>query len=367
MQSISIEHPTPKQLLKLRRGEKVRIRHGEGFNVLVHPNTYNLVARAFNKGNAYTYGMSEDELKANSSVSSGIQELTPKVIAQYDETGALMPVPPAPVRQQGPQAMNVGGRNQMVGHAGQQVHVGGAPAQVVHPGAHLPVQGHGIMNNKYSGKSGLTHAHAMKDLAGQVHMSKVYEKANQELGTNFDYLNRAGIDKAVADSISAKLSEASFQARHRPADESIHTLTHSMRGSGFGLSQSRHTHITGKGVMSREVMPPAFESQPHSANFQFNHFLPPEFQSEKHIHGGTIGAHQSKKHPHNYSDEFPESVVMPSFYTSKADDVDFVRQSTKNPESKPEAKHRKNKAIRKAKTGSGLYAGGHGHGFGLGP
>ena len=56
-----------------------------------------------------------------------------------------------------------------------------------------------------------------------------------------------------------------------------------------------------------------------------------------------------KKDPHLYDEGFPHSVVMPAYYQSKAEDVDFVRQSTKNPESKPEAKHRKNKAIRKAK------------------
>ena len=40
------------QKSKLRNGHKVRVKHGAGFNVIVSPNTYHIVSRAFlkNKG-----------------------------------------------------------------------------------------------------------------------------------------------------------------------------------------------------------------------------------------------------------------------------------------------------------------------------
>ena len=36
------------QKSRLRNGHKVRVKHGAGFNIVVSPNTYHLVSRAFN-------------------------------------------------------------------------------------------------------------------------------------------------------------------------------------------------------------------------------------------------------------------------------------------------------------------------------
>jgi hypothetical protein len=51
MHTISID-ASPAQLRKLRKGIKVRVKKGTGFNLIVHPETYNRVSRAFakNKG-----------------------------------------------------------------------------------------------------------------------------------------------------------------------------------------------------------------------------------------------------------------------------------------------------------------------------
>ena len=322
MQSLSIEHPTPKQLLKLKRGEKVRLARGTGFNVLVHPETYNLVARAFNKGNAYTYGLSEDELKANMGLGPGLQRMQ-----KFDNAGNPLPdIDPA-----------------------TRIQVGQAPTAVApQPGS----TGNGLRD--HLGAHGAKHMDRARTLAGQVEQAKNSTLLNHHLGTNFDYMGRAGIDKAVSDNIASKLSEASFAARYPVKPKSDDVV-----GMGFHHPKADRT-LSGRGIIMHhnQVAPPAYVSQPFNENFNMNAQLPPDFQLNR-IHGE--GFHKDKHY-----EDFPESVVMPPAYQSKAEDVDFVRQSTKHPDSKPEARHKKNKAIRKSKTGSGLYAGGS-SGHGLGP
>ena len=332
MQSIDIEHPTPKQLLKLRRGERVRIRQGTGFNITVHPETYNLVARAFNKSKAIEVGLSPEELEAMN-ISTGLQQLQ-----QFDVMGnpieTTTPAVATNVRA-GPTAM-----------APQR-----APVAPVNP----PIHGMGL--------SGIRHPHKVNDMASQVEQVKHYGEMNKHLGTNFDYMGSAGYLKAVSDKLGASLSEAGFKAKY--PDKSQEEQGHQLLGSGFNHRLDRTVMGRGVSLLHSQIVPPAYESQPHGANFQFNHFLPPQFQSEPAIHGGSLVGHTHnlmrksdyvKKDPHLYDEGFPHSVVMPAFYMSKADDVDFVRQSMKNPETKPEAKHRGRK--KHPKTGQGLYASG---------
>jgi hypothetical protein len=53
------------QKSRLRNGHKVRVKHGAGFNVVVSPNTYHLVSRAFNKGKGSTLQLSPEEIAMN--------------------------------------------------------------------------------------------------------------------------------------------------------------------------------------------------------------------------------------------------------------------------------------------------------------
>ena len=342
MQSIDIEHPTPKQLLKMYRGEKVRVRRGTGFNITVHPQTYNIVARAFNRSKGVDIGLSPEELKAMD-ISTGLQR-----IQQYDTAG---------------NPINIEGFKAGVGST--QMNNPLAPANA----PHAREVGTGLR-----GVSGIVHPHKSNSMAQQVEQIKHYGEMNKHLGTNFDYLGKAGYAKAVANDLSSKLSEESFKARYpekTQSEQGYHLL-----GSGFNHRMDRTIMGRGVSLLHSQVVPPAYASQPHGANFQFNHFLPPEFQSEAHIHGGSLHTHthnlKSKTSyvnmsPHLYDGGFPESVVMPPYYTSKAEDVDFIRQSMKNPETKPEAKHRKRR--KHPTSGHGLYAGGSGlyAGKGLGP
>ena len=61
------------QKSRLRNGHKVRVKHGAGFNVVVSPNTYHIVSRAFNKNKGTTMQLSPEEISMNKSPSPEMQ------------------------------------------------------------------------------------------------------------------------------------------------------------------------------------------------------------------------------------------------------------------------------------------------------
>lgn len=61
------------QKSRLRNGHKVRVKHGAGFNVIVSPNTYHLVSRAFNKNKGTSMQLSPEEIAMNKSPSPELQ------------------------------------------------------------------------------------------------------------------------------------------------------------------------------------------------------------------------------------------------------------------------------------------------------
>jgi len=61
------------QKSRLKNGHKVRVKHGEGFNVVVNPTTYHLVSRAFNKNKGTTMQLTPEEIEMNRAPSPEMQ------------------------------------------------------------------------------------------------------------------------------------------------------------------------------------------------------------------------------------------------------------------------------------------------------
>lgn len=61
------------QKSRLRNGHKVRVKHGAGFNVIVSPDTYHLVSRAFIKNKGTTLQLSPEEITMNKAPSPEMQ------------------------------------------------------------------------------------------------------------------------------------------------------------------------------------------------------------------------------------------------------------------------------------------------------
>jgi hypothetical protein len=65
---------SPAQKSKLRNGHKVRIKHGAGFNVIVNPNTFGIVSRAFLKNKGISLQLTPEELEMNKTPSPEMQQ-----------------------------------------------------------------------------------------------------------------------------------------------------------------------------------------------------------------------------------------------------------------------------------------------------
>jgi hypothetical protein len=193
---------SPHQLRKLRKGHAVRVKKGEGFELLVHPNTFNLVTRSFNKNKGAQLKLSPEELKANN-----VEPEEPK-----EEEDAI-------------------NMNTMFG---QGIHKRTANI-------------------------------------------KLADELNHHLGSNYGYLARAGMDNAINGMKSAALSKHGIDARYQLAPKQTPNSLMGPHSRMIGGRIEKST-VGLKGSMLHAYTPPALVSQPFSANFQFQHFLPPQYQ-----------------------------------------------------------------------------------------
>ena len=212
MHTIQID-ASPHQLRKLKKGHRVRVKKGEGFELLVHPQTYNIVSRAFNKNKGSEIQLSPEEIQMNMGITKAVS----------------------------PEA--------------HMARAGTAPLSrsVVQPTA-SPMTGSGFTASE-----------------------KLQEALKHELGSNYGYLKRAGLDNILNSHLSAAMAKHGIDSRYKlsPAQVPVGLLGPHSRMGGGNLEKST---IGLKGGMMSSYTPPALVSQPFSANFQFQHFLPPQYQ-----------------------------------------------------------------------------------------
>ena len=111
---------------------------------------------------------------------------------------------------------------------------------------------------------------------GGVH-NQLHNELNHQLGTNYGYLARAGMDNYLNGQASAIMNKHGIDARKAlaPMHEVYNILEPQSRMIGGAIEKST---VGLKGSMLHAYIPPALVSQPFSANFQFQHFLPVQFQ-----------------------------------------------------------------------------------------
>jgi hypothetical protein len=130
---------------------------------------------------------------------------------------------------------------------------------------------------------------APSTLAGQVNQNEILNNLNRELGTKFGALSKANLANALAHMDRSALSSEQIALSHKLGDEMAFG-----QGlyAGKGMKhRRREISSVGRGasfVGSQSHLPPALVSQPFSANFQFQHFLPPAYQ--KFSKGGGLYA-----------------------------------------------------------------------------
>jgi len=303
-----------KQLAKLRNGHKVRISpaiQGEGVNLIIDPARFNTVSKTFNKGKGTTIQLTPAELTANQEQAPQMQgsgifgrkfddfirktigtkakdviynaadELKPAVKMGIDRLAERAPEATAAALaslatasgnpQFAPMAATVG--YQLGKKIASQSDV--AKDYFDDPGKYQRAGKRFVSN-----VGGPRNAIAPATLQGQAKQNELFNSLNKELGTQYGNLAKATINNAIA-----HMERSGIEAKRNGDDEDIQYRGQGLYlgnsgGSGRGLHRKKERTSIGRGasmVASQSHLPPALVSQPFSANFQFQHTLPPAF------------------------------------------------------------------------------------------
>ena len=288
---------SPAQLGKLRRGLPVRIKKGKGFNVIVHPTTYRLASRAFAKDKGLEISLSPEEIELNRSLSpeqhQALREAQPEMAGQgiFGKKFDKM-LKKAGIKKE---AYKIG--DIVKPHLQKAIHAGAAAGtaalgtvapELVPFVAPLASKVASTASDyldrpSYYQKSGIKSLHPISTLAQEQGKALANQKLNQHLGTNYDYMSRAGLESAFSDQLQKNLSDEAIKARfgQNPASDSAQMS--SVRGSGLMHMKMHHEMRSHGGTIGLNggllyPAPPALKSQPLSANYQMQHFLPPSYQ-----------------------------------------------------------------------------------------
>jgi hypothetical protein len=307
---LTVECSTP-QMHKLKKGKKVRVKHGKGVHVIVKPETYNLAMRAFKKGNGTDLQLDEEELERNLG-------LTPEEHQELSEThmtggGIFGPKFDRWLESKGLRdvAYELGDKIKPYAKAGA---VGAITAGAAGLGA-LGTFGSGgtlaplapYLIPASAGLSALAvdyidnpdkyHDTVRKvrhgnSLERSEETAKANDMINQHLGTNYDYMNIAGLQNAGANEMTKKMNEASVRNRNRMRQSLSEGDNIKGSGLGTGVHHSRRKKLMEGGTIGLNgnhvnYVPQALISQPYTANFSMSNMLPPQYQ---HLNNGGLNS-----------------------------------------------------------------------------
>jgi len=344
---------SPLQIRKLVKGMKVRLKKGTGFCLLVHPEKYHLMSRTFGRDKGMDVSLTDQELKANANASAfeelpmsgqGIfgkkadKWMEKKGIKKgvYQVGSALKPIAKDLLEQGGKMANAYGVPTQITdplvklgndymddpeslqGKKGRR-ELKNRGIDFLQSGADELAGAYGMkaprikdyekyVQDARHGKSapstsGLT-TKGMKNMAGQYAKQQAHDYLNEHLGTNSGYNLKAGLGRAEMGDMAGKLIADQISRSY-----SAPPMGHDPRapppvGYGFmgrGLMGRREMASIGRGggtiVQHGPYGSPAMASQPYGANFQMQHFLPPQYQQYFHPqmdHGHGMGLYAGR-------------------------------------------------------------------------
>lgn len=306
---------SPKQMSKLRNGHKVRIKkpsmEGGGICLMVSPENYSLVNKAFTRNKGSEIVLSPQEILANRTMEGeGIfgkkfdvkaEEVLgkpmKKKVYQYAKD-VLNPLAKATITAGlTAGAASLGATN---------------PALVPYLASAVPVASYlayDYLDNpsSYQSNAGGPRAKKAKTLAGQYAEQQALSQLNAQLGTNMGNLSRASLEQAVQDKASQQLTKSALQAQQAllsrisqgyetgsslsPQEKALLKGTPYEYMIGSGLYAGKGLYAGSSGSSTRtggaivgtnggfvKKMPQALQSQPLSQNFQFRYTLPVAIQ-----------------------------------------------------------------------------------------
>lgn len=304
---------------KLAKGMPVRIKQGTGFNLIVHPTTYRLATRAFNKGKAVQIKLSPEELEQNRAVHGkpemmeDHEELHGEMVGQGFFDFITKPIKKAyntvsrgvsrGARAVGKFATN--SANQVARFAqrpevmkvlktagkfaAQKLADAGATAVSTLPGGALlarPVKNLGVLASKaiddpnsIGGWQG----------AGKTLVTGQGMRGRGMGGYGLPLSSYGALHAAAKGSASANAGNSHYTSQGIKSRQQIVPTWHddpfAPRSRGMGVSIVGHGGGQ-LGMHGHGYYPPALVSQPFSANYQMSHFLPVQYQHFNHTMAG---------------------------------------------------------------------------------
>jgi hypothetical protein len=293
MRLISIQ-VSPHQLRKLKKGHKVRLRKGSGFNVVVNPTTYNLVSRSFKKGKAMDVKLSSEELEANKQVSENPEKMNEIADLTKNESGeapemtgnGIFSKAKSFLKKAAPILKPLAREGLKLAEPEISKKIGNRP--VLKKALDLGMK----EANKALGR-GMPRGCGMNgyDSSSDEDEPRVHGQTKK--------LSKA---MAKARENSASMTKSAIEARirnHYPTYEELSEQPFAPFSRGYGLPGSHHPRShdlsivgRGAGMVGYGFTSPALMSQPYSANYNMSHFLPPHFQhynNSMRLHEDTEG------------------------------------------------------------------------------
>ena len=291
---------SPKQLSKLRKGHRVRISsamEGEGFNLLVDPSRYDTLTRSFSRGKGMQIQLSPQEIVANQHIEGN--GIFGKRFDRFLEKRGLRNAAYRVGDKLKPAFKSAVMGGIAAGTAGLAgLSTFGSGGTMAPLAAYLPAAGAGAayLANDYidnpdkyhdmysTNAGGPRNAHAAANLAGQVAENYALKKINQETGANYGNLSSAAIANAATHKARAEMNKTTIgkQLSQFPNstinDNPFAPPSRQFAGLGLHKKSRGEIGIHSSFVTSQSHLPPALLSQPFSANFQFQHTLPPAYQ-----------------------------------------------------------------------------------------
>jgi hypothetical protein len=255
MKRISVENISAKQRSRLRNGHPVRVKKGEGFNLLVHPERFDLMSKTFNRGKARTIALTAEEVLANMKVSPEAHQETQRIDdlqnPQGIDTKAVLARP----------------RGTVVG-----------TGLNVNPPSRLYV----------SNAGGSRGGFRVQNLVSAQALDKHLTELGRQVGENYGVQMRAGLGSAAQNTATSAMSDLGIvmgRDNMLTADVPYNVLSgtglYAGRGHMFGRGRREVSTIcVGGNLINRQrVLPPALQSQPYGAHFAQNAQLPPAYQT----------------------------------------------------------------------------------------
>ena len=337
------------QARKLIKGQAVRIKQGTGFNLIVHPTTYRLATRAFNKGKGAQIKLSSEEIDSNQAVhgkpemmedhtelhgemtGQGIFDFITKPISRAYNTvrrgvvGAANKVGKFAKNSYGTvsrfvQRPEVLAALKKAGKfAATQLADAGATAVSVLPGGAVLARGAknlGVLANKAiddpnsvggwkgAGKTLIT-GHGCKCCGSKgcrngsmCGGTAGFGMSGFGLGTGltgYSALRSAAKASASANAGNAHFTNQGIKSRSQIVP-TWHDNPMAPRSRGMGIVGCGGHMV---GMHGHGYYPPALVSQPFSANYQMSHFLPVQYQHFNHtMRGYDDGGSESDEEMH---------------------------------------------------------------------